>query len=101
MCIRDSDMSQQRLRNLYLPPFKAAIDAGAATVMCSFNAINGVTGCANKVLETDVLKKERGFHGCIEADYTAVAELRAGPPKTPDQGPCGHGIAADGPGAAQ
>ncbi|MGH2967846.1 MAG: glycoside hydrolase family 3 N-terminal domain-containing protein, partial [Solirubrobacteraceae bacterium] len=39
-----TDMSEQRLRNLYLPPFKAAIDAGADTVMCSFNAINGVPG---------------------------------------------------------
>ena len=41
-----TDMSEARLRNLYLPPFKAAIDAGADTVMCSFNAINGVPGCA-------------------------------------------------------
>jgi beta-glucosidase len=95
-----TDMSEQRLRNLYLPPFKAAIDAGADTVMCSFNAINGVGGCGNKVLETDVLKKEWGFDGFIESDYTAVAELRACPPKTPDEGPCGHGQAADGPGAA-
>ena len=39
----------QRLRNMYLPPFKAAIDAGADTVMCSFNALNGVPGCANKL----------------------------------------------------
>ena len=43
-----TDMSESRLRNLYLPPFKAAIDAGADTVMCSFNAINGVPGCANQ-----------------------------------------------------
>ena len=41
-----TDISEQRLRNLYLPPFKAAIDAGADTAMCSFNAINGVPGCA-------------------------------------------------------
>ena len=40
-----TDMSEQRLRNLYLPPFKAALDAGADTLMCSFNAINGVPGC--------------------------------------------------------
>ena len=69
-------MSEQRLRNLYLPPFKAAIDAGSDTAMCSFNAINGVPGCANKRLETDILKKEWGFDGFIESDYTAVAELR-------------------------
>ena len=95
-----TDMSVARLRNLYLPPFKAAIDAGSDTVMCSFNAINGVPGCANSELETDLLKKEWGFDGFIESDYTAVAELRACPPVTPDEGPCGHGVAADGPGAA-
>src|SRR4051794_26627264 len=94
-----TDMSPQRLRNLYLPPFKAAIDAGADTAMCSFNAINGVPGCANHHTETDILKKEWGFDGFIESDYTAVSELRACPPKTPDAGPCGHGVAADGPDA--
>jgi beta-glucosidase len=95
-----TDMSEQRLRNLYLPPFKAAIDAGADTVMCSFNAINGVPGCANPYTETDILKKEWGFDGFIESDYTAVAETRACPPKNPDEGSCGHGTAADGPEAA-
>ncbi len=95
-----TDMSESRLRNLYLPPFKAAIDAGAATVMCSFNAINGVPGCANAQTETQILKKEWGFDGFIESDYTAVAELRACPPVNPATGPCGHGVAADGPGAA-
>ena len=93
-----TDMSEQRLRNFYLPPFKAAIDAGADTVMCSFNAISGVPGCANRETETDILKHEWGFDGFIESDYTAVAELRACPPKTPDEGPCGHGVAADGAG---
>src|SRR5215213_9044613 len=95
-----TDMSVQRLRNFYLPPFKAAIDAGADTAMCSFNAISGVPGCANKELETDILKGEWGFDGFIESDYTAVAELRACTPRTPDEGPCGHGVAADGPDAA-
>jgi beta-glucosidase-like glycosyl hydrolase len=95
-----TDMSTQRLRNLYLPPFKAAVDAGADTAMCSFNAINGVPGCGNRELETDILKGEWGFDGFIESDYTAVAELRACPPRTPDEGPCGHGVAADGPDAA-
>ena len=94
-------MSEQRLRNIYLPPFKAAIDAGADTVMCSFNAINGVPGCANAYTETDILKNEWGFDGFIESDYTAVAELRACPPVNPDSGPCGHGVAADGPDAAR
>ena len=87
---------------MYLPPFKAAIDAGADTVMCSFNAINGVPGCANHELETDVLKREWGFDGFIESDYTAVAELRSCTPKLPaDRRPCGHGVAADGAGAAE
>ena len=92
-----TDLSEQTLRNLYLPPFKAAVDAGADTVMCSFNALNGVPGCANDYTETQILKKEWGFDGFIESDYTAVAETRACPPKTPDEGPCGHGTAADGP----
>jgi beta-glucosidase len=95
-----TDMSESTLHNLYLPPFKAAIDAGADTAMCSFNAIDGVPGCANHETETDVLKRAWGFDGFVESDYTAVAELRACPPKNPDTGPCGHGIAADGPGAA-
>ena len=96
-----TDMSEQRLWNLYLPPFKAAVDAGAGTAMCSFNAISGVPGCANHETETDILKGEWGFDGFVESDYTAVAELRACPPKMPDSGPCGHGVAADGPDAAQ
>ncbi len=94
-----TDLSEQTLRNLYLPPFKAAVDAGADTVMCSFNAINGVPGCANSYTETQILKKEWGFDGFIESDYTAVAETRACPPKKPDEGSCGHGTAADGPDA--
>jgi beta-glucosidase len=94
-----TDMSEQRLRNLYLPPFKAAVDAGADTTMCSFNALNGVPGCANPETETQILKQEWGFDGFVESDYTAVDELRACPPKTPDTGPCGHGVAADGPSA--
>ena len=83
-----TDMSARRLRDLYLPPFKAAIDAGADTAMCSFNSINGSPGCANHEPETDVLKKEWGFDGFIESDYTAVAEL------------INHGVAGDGADAA-
>jgi beta-glucosidase len=95
-----TDMSEQRLRNFYLPPFKAAIDAGADTAMCSFNAINGVPGCGNDYTMNQILKGEWGFDGFIEGDWTAVAEMRACPPKNPDAGECGHGVAADGPGAA-
>jgi beta-glucosidase len=94
-----TDLSEQRLRNLYLPPFKAAIDAGADTTMCSFNAISGVPGCANPHTMQDILKGEWGFDGFVESDYTAVAELRACPPVNPDEGPCGHGVAEDGPAA--
>ena len=95
-----TDLSEQRLWNLYLPPFKAAIDAGADTAMCSFNAINGVPGCGNDYLMNKILKDEWKFDGFVESDWTAVAEMRACPPKTPDSGECGHGVAADGPGAA-
>ena len=51
--------------------------------MCSFNAINGVPGCANKYTETKMLKHQWGFDGFIESDYTAVAETRACPPVNP------------------
>jgi beta-glucosidase len=95
-----TDMSEQELYNIYLPPFKAAVDAGVATVMCSFNSINGVPGCANSETETQILKHDWGFDGFVESDYTAVAELRACPPVNPNTGPCGHGVAADGPSAA-
>ena len=95
-----TDMSEQRLRNLYLPPFKAALDAGADTFMCSFNAINGEPGCGNHYLLSDILKGEWGFDGFVESDWTAVSEMRACPPRNPDSGECGHGVAADGPEAA-
>jgi beta-glucosidase len=83
-----------------LPPFKAAIDAGADTAMCSFNAINGVPGCGNDYLMNEILKGKWDFDGFVEGDWTAVAELRACPPVNPNTGECGHGVAADGPGAA-
>src|SRR5215470_14827294 len=93
-----TDMSTERLWNMYLPPFKAAVDAGADTIMCSFN---GVPGCGNHETETEILKQRWGFDGFVESDYTAVAELRTCPAKNPDSGPCGHGVAADGPDAAR
>ena len=95
-----TDMSLGRLWNMYLPPFKAAVDAGADTAMCSFNAINGVPGCANDYLMNDVLKGRWNFDGFVESDWTAVAETRACPPVNPNEGECGHGVAADGPAAA-
>jgi beta-glucosidase len=95
-----TDMSLQRLWNFYLPPFKAAVDAGADTAMCAFNALNGVPACANRYLETRILKQRWGFDGFIESDYTAVAELRQCPGVNPAGGPCGHGVAEDGREAA-
>jgi beta-glucosidase len=98
-----TDLSEERLRNMYLPPFKAAVDAGADTAMCSFNAINGVPGCGNRYTMTEILKREWDFDGFIESDWTAVAEMRACPPVNPGpdvQPECGHGVAADGPEAA-
>jgi beta-glucosidase len=96
-----TDMSLQRLWNFYLPPFKAAVDAGSDTLMCSFNAINGVPGCANRYTESRVLKQRWGFDGFVESDYTAVAELRSCPGENPAGGPCGHGVAEDGKEAAR
>jgi beta-glucosidase len=95
-----TDMSIQRLWNLYLPPFKAAVDAGADTAMCGFNALNGVPACGNDYLMNHILKGEWDFDGFVESDWTAVAEMRACPPKNPDTGECGHGVAEDGPAAA-
>ena len=70
-----TDMSLHRMYNEYLPPYKAAIDAGAGSVMTSFNDINGVPATANKWLMTDVLRQQWGFKGLVVTDYTAVNEL--------------------------
>ncbi|GGG78968.1 glycosyl hydrolase [Parapedobacter pyrenivorans] len=70
-----TDMSLHRMYNEYLPPYKAAIDAGAGSVMTAFNDINGVPATANKWLMTDVLRNEWGFDGFVVTDYTAVNEL--------------------------
>ena len=70
-----TDMSLHRMYNEYLPPYKAAIDAGAGSVMTAFNDINGVPATANKWLMTDLLRKQWGFKGFVVTDYTAVSEL--------------------------
>jgi beta-glucosidase len=70
-----TDMSFQRMYNEYLPPFKAAIDAGAGSVMSSFNDINGIPATANKWLLTDLLRGEWGFKGFVLSDYTGINEL--------------------------
>src|SRR5690606_19120003 len=70
-----TDMSLHRMYNEYLPPYKAAVDAGAGSVMTAFNDINGVPATANKWLMTDVLRTQWGFEGLVVTDYTAVNEL--------------------------
>ena len=69
------DMSDRRMMQDYLPPYKAAIDAGAGSVMSSFNEINGVPATANKWLMTDLLRNQWGFKGFVATDYTAINEL--------------------------
>jgi len=69
------DMSHQRMYNEYFLPYKAAIDAGAGSVMASFNEVDGVPATASKWLMTDVLRKEWGFGGFVVTDYTGIAEM--------------------------
>jgi beta-glucosidase len=70
-----TDMSEQQLANIYLPPYKAAIDAGAATVMSAFTSLDGVPDTANPSLLTTILRNEWGFGGTVVSDYQAVQEL--------------------------
>jgi beta-glucosidase len=77
------DISERTLEEVYLPPYRAAVDAGVGSVMSSFNEVNGVPGTANSYLLTDVLRKRWGFKGFIVTDYTAINELVK------------HGIATD------
>jgi beta-glucosidase len=83
-----TDMSDRVLRETYLPPYKAALDAGAATVMTSFNEIDGVPATGNKYLMTDILRKEWNFTGFVVTDYTSIMEMIP------------HGIAEDTASAA-
>ena len=84
-----TDMSEQRLREVYLPPFKAAVDAGVGTLMSAFNDLNGVPASGNRFTLTKVLRGEWGFDGFVVSDYTSVQEMIA------------HGYAADGADAAR
>lgn len=70
-----ADVSAHRLRNVYLEPFRAAVRAGVATVMASFNTVSGVPMHANRALLTDVLKNEWGFEGAVVGDADGVANL--------------------------
>src|SRR6188474_2396012 len=64
-----TDMSRVRMFNEYLPPYKAAIDAGAGTVMASFNEVDGIPATGSKYLMTDILRNQWGFKGFVVTDY--------------------------------
>lgn len=83
------DISERTLREIYLPPFKSAFDAGAMTTMASFNEIAGVPSTANHWLITDLLRGEWAFPGMVVSDYTGDLELVK------------HGVARDGKDAAR
>jgi beta-glucosidase len=72
-----TDMSRIRMYNEYLPPYKAAIEAGVGSIMSSFNEIDGIPATGNKWLLTDVLRKQWGFKGLVVSDYTSVNEMSA------------------------
>jgi beta-glucosidase len=72
-----TDMSEITLRQVYLEPYRAAVEAGAATLMSSFNSINGVPATANPFTLTQILRKEWGFDGFVVSDWGAVSELRS------------------------
>lgn len=83
------EISEHTLRQFYLPPFQAAVDEGAATLMSAFNSLNGVPASANPFTLQHILKGEWGFQGIVDSDYTSLAELIP------------HGIANDGATAAR
>jgi beta-glucosidase len=70
------DMSEKTLREIYLPPFKAAVDAGVWTIMTAFNTLNGVPATANRHLLVDILRDEWGFRGIVDSDYEAIDQMR-------------------------
>lgn len=78
-----TDMSERRLREEYLPPYKAAIDAGVKTIMTSFNDLNGLPATINPLLLRQILRAEWGFDGVVVSDYDSIGELVA------------HGVARD------
>jgi beta-glucosidase len=84
-----TDVSERTLREIYLPPFRAAVDEGAATVMSAFNSLNGVPTSANHFTLTKILKDEWKFRGFVVSDYNSVGELIP------------HGIANDAPTAVR
>lgn len=83
------DMSEMMFRDRYLPSYKAAIEAGALSVMSSFNDFDGIPASGNKWLLTDILRNELGFKGFVVSDYSAINEM------------VNHRVAADGKEAAE
>lgn len=71
------DIAERTLRDIYLPPFKAAVDAGAASVMTSFNEVDGIPASGSKYLLTDMLRNKWGFDGFVVTDYTSINEMVA------------------------
>jgi len=71
----ETEISQRTMREVYLPPFKAAVDAGVASLMSAFNDIAGVPASGNAWLTDTVLRREWGFTGFVVSDWTSVAEL--------------------------
>ncbi len=69
------DMSRLRMFESYFPPYKAGIDAGAGSVMTSFNEVDGIPATGNRWLLTDVLRQDWGFNGMVVSDYTSVNEM--------------------------
>lgn len=69
------DMSRQRMYNDYFPPYRAAVDAGAGSVMSSFNSIDGIPATANRWLLTDVLRDQWNFDGFVVTDYGSIYEI--------------------------
>ncbi|TWR25835.1 beta-glucosidase BglX [Mucilaginibacter pallidiroseus] len=70
-----ADMSKVAMYNYYMPPYKAAVDAGAGSFMSSFNVVDGVPATVNRWLLTDLLRKQWGFKGFVVSDYTALNEV--------------------------
>jgi len=70
-----TDMSRVRMYNEYFPPYKAAVDAGVASVMMSFNEVDGIPASGNKWLVDDVLRKQWKFSGFVVSDYTGIPEM--------------------------
>ena len=69
------DMSRIRMYNDYLPTYKAAVDAGAGSIMASFNEVDGIPATANRWLQTEVLRNQWGFQGFVVTDFTGINEM--------------------------